>query len=138
MRFSRESKIHIGVDCTTISRIDRLLSDYPDQFRNFAFTSNEQQYCEQQPICGQHYAARWAVKEAFIKAIGIPEANPKFTSIEVVSEPVPQLSLTNEALELLSQKSLETDSSVENTNIDVTMSHEKESDLAVGIVMVVF
>jgi len=138
MQFNGDSRFRLGCDIVTIGRIERLLCDYPDRFRKFAFSSREQEYCDEQAFPSQHYAARWAIKEAFIKALGVPGRNPDFTSIEVVREESPRLSLSEDGLDLLSQVALTRQSSPRDTTIAISMSHERQADLALGSVFVVF
>lgn len=138
MQSFKKSNIAIGCDCVSINRIQSLLSDYPDRFRNLAFTPHEQQYCDKQPFPHQHYAARWTVKEAFIKAAGTSEASPALKSIEINHGPPPNLSLSGDGLDLLSQVASERDCSIENVGISISLAHEKEADIALGFVIILF
>jgi holo-[acyl-carrier protein] synthase len=59
----------LGIDIVDVGRIERLVSTYGEQFLRKVFTSGEVAYC-----CGMgkpalHYAGRFAVKEAFYKAL---------------------------------------------------------------------
>lgn len=130
------SEIAIGIDLVTITRIQRLLEDYPNRFRNFGFTPEEQTYCDGQAFPHQHYAARWSVKEAFIKSVGQSGANPDLTSIEVHREP-PQLTLSDDGLNLLKQKA-QKEISPKDTDIVFSIAHEQEADLAIGFVVIIF
>lgn len=63
--------IGIGTDIVEIKRIKDALEKYGDRFKNRIFTEIEQKYCDD---WGEnkyvHYAARFAAKESFSKAIG--------------------------------------------------------------------
>ena len=59
----------VGVDLIEIERIRRALERYPD-FRERCFTEAERAYCDSRPNPAQHYAARFAGKEAVGKALG--------------------------------------------------------------------
>ena len=59
----------VGVDLIEIERIARALERYPG-FRERCFTEAERAYCDSQPNPPQHYAARFAGKEAVGKALG--------------------------------------------------------------------
>lgn len=136
-----ELRTAIGLDLVTISRIQRLLDDYPDSFRNFGFTTEEQAYCDRQSFSPQHYAARWSVKEAFIKAVGRSDSNLDLTSIQIVHGPPPQLSLSDDVLDdvlniLEERKQKKTLS--DDVDITITMAHEREADLAIGLVVIIF
>lgn len=61
--------IETGVDIVAHDRVERALESAPN-FESYAFTDRERDYCEQQVLPIQHFAARWAVKEAFIKTLG--------------------------------------------------------------------
>ncbi len=61
----------IGTDIVDIARIESAINEYGDAFVRRIFTSVEQSYCESFALKKMpHYAARFAVKEAFSKAIG--------------------------------------------------------------------
>lgn len=60
--------IGTGIDMVDADRIeDRIRSD---GFREMVFSLSEIEYCEKQTHKAQHYAARFAAKEAFLKAAG--------------------------------------------------------------------
>ena len=61
----------VGTDIVDIARIESAITEYGDAFLRRIFTPVEQAYCESY-VHGKmsHYAARFAVKEAFSKAIG--------------------------------------------------------------------
>lgn len=61
----------IGTDIIEIERIRETLEKYGERFKNKMFTQSEIDYCEQyNDNKYKHYAARFAAKEAFSKAIG--------------------------------------------------------------------
>ena len=61
----------IGTDIIEIERIKSTLESYGESFKNKMFTQVEIDYCEQyKENKYPHYAARFAAKEAFSKAIG--------------------------------------------------------------------
>lgn len=63
--------IGIGTDIIEIDRIKGTLENDGERFRNKMFTQIEIDYCEQyKDKKYAHYAARFAAKEAFSKAIG--------------------------------------------------------------------
>lgn len=131
-------KVGLGIDAISVSRVQRLLSEHPTAFRDFAFSSSEQRYCDNKPFPAQHFAARWATKESFIKAIGSSEANPDLSTIEIVGSPVPQLSLHGEGEELLREAAIDRDTTPEHVSISVSLTHELNADLAIGMVIILF
>ena len=76
--------IGIGVDLVKISRIEKAGSGHPG-FLERVFTAREREYCGRQKFPAQHYAARFASKEAILKAFGTGlSAGMKWTDIEVL------------------------------------------------------
>jgi holo-[acyl-carrier protein] synthase len=59
-----------GTDIVSVERLGRSLARGPD-FAQEVFTSGERLYCDMRPNAAQHYAARFAAKEAFLKAVGV-------------------------------------------------------------------
>jgi holo-[acyl-carrier protein] synthase len=62
--------IGLGLDVTEISRIQYMLERYGDRFRERVFTPGEVAYCQRRRNFAASYAARFAAKEAGMKAIG--------------------------------------------------------------------
>ena len=84
----------IGTDITDVSRIASKLAK-GDGFRNLVFTPFEISYCEKQVNPAQSYAARFAAKEAFLKALGTGWGNGgvNFDEIETRNNEAGQPSL---------------------------------------------
>lgn len=61
--------VGVGVDLVDIERIRRMLDRHPT-FRERVFTPAEVAYCESKASTAERYAARWAAREATIKALG--------------------------------------------------------------------
>ncbi len=63
--------IAIGTDIVEVERIGRAITRTP-RFVSRVFTEHEQAYCESRGriVRAQHYAARFAAKEAAFKALG--------------------------------------------------------------------
>jgi len=61
--------VGIGIDLIEISRIKKLIEKNP-HFVERIFTPKEIRYCQNKANKDQHYAARFAAKEAFFKALG--------------------------------------------------------------------
>ena len=59
----------VGLDLIEIQRIRDALERYP-RFRERCFTEAEREYCDSRANPAQHYAARFAGKEAVGKALG--------------------------------------------------------------------
>lgn len=61
--------VGIGTDLVDVARMERELSGEGAGFRDDVFTSGETAYCEGMAHPARHYAARFAAKEAFWKAV---------------------------------------------------------------------
>ncbi|MCI9365577.1 MAG: holo-ACP synthase [Clostridia bacterium] len=63
-------KITCGTDIIEIERIKKIINETENGFLNRVYSKNEIEYCEsKQKVKYQHYAARFAAKEAIFKAI---------------------------------------------------------------------
>ena len=59
----------IGIDMIEVDRVAGKIGK-DEGFRELVFSETEIEYCEPKANKYQHYAARFAAKEAFLKAIG--------------------------------------------------------------------
>lgn len=59
----------VGVDMLEIERMERVLRRRP-RFAQRVFTEEERAYCEKSARPAEHYAARFAAREAVLKALG--------------------------------------------------------------------
>ena len=90
----------IGIDIVSVPRIERMLNRWGHLFTKRVFTPTEIAFCESRSNPGQHFALRWAVKEAMLKALGLGlRGGIKWTDIEVVNDPSgrPLLEVHNQA-----------------------------------------
>ena len=125
-----------GTDIVEVGRIRKALEN--KGFVQRVFTEAESDYCESRGA-GKYesYAARFAAKEAVLKALGIGlfDGGVKLTDIEVVNgagrqgnkglSSAPSVVLHREAEKLLRQKA--------GTSISVSLSHTKEYAIAVVV-----
>jgi len=98
--------IGIGVDHARIDRVSRLMRRYPDRSRDRLFTNAERTDCEARPRSEECYAARFAAKEAFVKALGTGlREGLRWTDIEVRTDRRgrPELGLHGAALRAFKQ-----------------------------------
>jgi holo-[acyl-carrier protein] synthase len=116
----------VGIDMVEIGRIRAALDRY-SAFRNRCFTAAEQAYCDGRPNPAQHYAARFAGKEAVGKALGFGVARRfAWRDIEIDGRPKPSVRLSGR-VEAWSRR-------VEAGSIDLSMSHSRELASAVCVV----
>jgi holo-[acyl-carrier protein] synthase len=66
----RSRVIGLGTDIIECSRIGEMIQKHGELFLNRVFTPHEIAYCSSRKTSNQHYAGRWAAKEAALKALG--------------------------------------------------------------------
>lgn len=94
--------VAIGIDIVEIDRIEEAFARRGDRFRARIFTDAEVEYCEGRASALESYAARFAAKEAAMKALGTGWAEGvAWRDIEVVRAETgaPSLNLRGRALE---------------------------------------
>jgi holo-[acyl-carrier protein] synthase len=120
----------IGIDIVDIERIARLLQRHGRHFTDKVFTERERVYCEKLARPAVHMAGRFAVKEAFYKAL--PESCQEasgWKSIETVTEPFmtrPQVVVVDDRLKQALQEA-------GIGSVQVSISHERS--MAVAMVL---
>jgi holo-[acyl-carrier protein] synthase len=117
-----------GVDIIEISRIKSAI-ERDNKFINKIFTVNEIEYCESKAKKAQHYAARFASKEAFFKALGTGWRNGmSWTDIDINNDSLgkPDIKLSGETLLFFNKLKL--------SSISLSISHSKK--YAVGFVII--
>jgi holo-[acyl-carrier protein] synthase len=114
----------VGLDVIEIERIRRALERYPG-FAERCFTEAERVYCESRPNPSQHYAARFAGKEAVGKALGM---GVRFTwrEIEITGRPKPGVRLSGETRAWAER--------VGAGRIDLSMTHSRGLAAAICLV----
>ncbi len=80
--------IGIGTDITECLRIARMIERHGDLFINRVYTPEEARYCQSRKAATQHFAGRWAAKEAILKALGTGWVRGiSWRDIEIRNEP---------------------------------------------------
>jgi len=75
----------IGIDCVDIPRIAELRKKHGDDFGGLLFLPGEIECCMARKLPDECFAARFAAKEAFMKAIGTGWAEGvAFSGIEII------------------------------------------------------
>ena len=118
----------IGFDLTRIDRIKKALGRHGNRFLSRLFASYEIEYCSERVNSYRHYAARFAAKEAFLKALGeIPPGGFKWTEVGVLSERwrPPTLVLTGSLREYAEKLGI--------TRIHLSLTHEDDHAGAVVV-----
>lgn len=62
--------VGVGTDIIEVVRIGQMIERHGEVFLNRVFTDEEIRYCQKRKDYTQHYAGRWAAKEAVMKTLG--------------------------------------------------------------------
>lgn len=115
-----------GIDIVEISRIQKSLNN--EKFINRIFTQQEQAYCNSRNILrASSYAARFAAKEAVVKAFGTGMRGGSWQDIEVVVDDrgAPHIKLHGYFAYSATKRKI--------YNIFLSLSHSKEYAIAQAI-----
>jgi holo-[acyl-carrier protein] synthase len=118
----------IGTDMIEVERVAEKMAR-AEGFRELVFSQAEIDYCETKKNKFEHYAARFAAKESFYKAIGSGWVNgTSFNEIEIVNDEKgkPHIILSGETKKTLEPMGIK--------NIQVSLSHIKTTASAVVII----
>ena len=122
-------KITTGIDIIEVSRVKEAIEEQNNKFLSKIYTEKEIEYCSNTgKMEYQHFAARFAAKEAVFKAISEfikNDENEYWSKIEVLNDNKGKPKIN---LGIKLSKDLE--------SIDISISHIKE--LAIANVVVVF
>jgi holo-[acyl-carrier protein] synthase len=120
--------IGVGIDMVEVERLAGKL-ERSAELKAKVFSESEIKFCEAQQDKGQHYGARFAAKEAFLKATGKGlTLGHNLSDIEIISDPLgkPMIKLNGAFAALV----------VENkwNKIHVSLTHVKSMASAVVII----
>ncbi len=62
--------VGIGTDIVECLRVRKMIEQHGELFLNRVYTEREIHYCQSRKRATEHFAGRWAAKEAILKAIG--------------------------------------------------------------------
>jgi len=117
----------LGIDIIEIPRIKRSIDNFGDKFLNKVFTEGEIMYCEKKFNKNQHYAARFAAKEAVYKAISSGwKEGLRWKDIEIQNDVtgMPSINPSGKLKSFLT----------ENTQLRISISHSENYVTAVAII----
>jgi holo-[acyl-carrier protein] synthase len=118
--------VKVGLDVIEIRRVSDALERYA-AFRERCFTEAERAYCDSRPNPAQHYAARFAGKEAVGKALGFGVARAfAWKDVEIAGRPKPDVRLSGRVAQWARR--------VGAGPIDLSMTHSKDIAAAVCVV----
>src|SRR3989338_2470090 len=119
-----------GVDIVEVFRMRDAINKWGMNFLTKVFTDKEIKYSTSRRFAPQHFAARFAAKEAVVKAFGVARRFPlNWTDIEIFNdkEGKPIMSFNNDALKLKKTKKVD--------EVVVSMSHSKNYAIASVILL---
>jgi holo-[acyl-carrier protein] synthase len=111
----------VGIDLLEIDRMERALARHP-RLAERVFTAAEREYAVARARPGRHLAARFAAKEAVVKALGL-RGGFGLREIEVVAGEPPTVRLSGSAAD-----------AARGSDIGISLTHSRDFAAAVAIV----
>ena len=118
----------IGIDIIETERVANKIAK-GNGFREYVFSASEITYCENNKNKVEHYAARFAAKEALLKAFGTGfSANYVLNEIEIMNDKMgrPSFSFKGETKINIEAKGI--------SQIHLSMSHQKKIACATVVI----
>ncbi|MBN8697175.1 MAG: holo-ACP synthase [Bacteroidetes bacterium] len=115
--------IGIGTDIAEVTRIAKSIEN--NSFKEKVFSAKEISYCETKANKAESFAARFAAKEAFFKALGTGwRGGMAFNEVEVENDDLgkPTINVLGQTAEMLKDKKIRI--------IHVSLSHIKDVAMA--------
>jgi holo-[acyl-carrier protein] synthase len=110
----------VGIDLLEIDRLERALQRHP-RLAGRVFTAAEREYAAARARPGRHLAARFAAKEAVVKALGLT-GGFGLREVEIVAGEPPTVHLSGRAAE-----------AAQGAKIDISLTHSRDFAAAVAI-----
>lgn len=125
-------KILQGVDLVRVERMEQKIERLSGKaFLDRVFSTAEQAYCGSKRMKFEHYAARFAAKEAVLKALKVrPRKNRQLSGIEVGRE------ATGKPFIVLSPESRKQFRIPERAQIELSIAHEREYAIATVVIVI--
>lgn len=114
-----------GIDITEVSRIAAAIERYGERFLNRVYTPREIEYCRSKRNASERFAARFAAKEAAMKAIGTGlRRGVTWHDVEVGREPGgrPTILFTGKAAEFAAKLGMK--------RVALSLTHTEETAMA--------
>jgi len=111
----------LGIDLLEIDRLERALERRP-RLAERLFTDAEREYAAARARPGRHLAARFAAKEAVVKALGLT-GGFGLREIEIVAGEPPTVRLSGRAAEAAAGR-----------QVDISLTHSRGDAAAVAVV----
>lgn len=123
------STVGLGVDLVEVARMEAILARTPS-FASKVFSQEERAYCESKARPAMHFAARFAAKEAVVKALGLGfSSGISVRDVEVVRQEGarPEIVLSGRAREVADEMGV--------TDIPVSLSHTATDAIACAMAL---
>jgi holo-[acyl-carrier protein] synthase len=118
----------VGIDLVRVSRVAASLEQFGERFLRRVFTEAEVAYATASPgLTAERLAARFAAKEAAVKALGLSERGVGWRQIEVTRQPSGECRL--------SLHGAARDAAAEDGVVELAVSLSHEGDYATAIVL---
>ncbi|RAK07765.1 holo-[acyl-carrier-protein] synthase [Halanaerobium saccharolyticum] len=116
--------IGTGIDIVKNSRIERLIEKYGTRFLKKVYLDNEIEYCKSKVNSTPSFAARFAAKEAVLKALGTGMRKNSWHDIEIFNNQLgkPEVRLFKRTAVRAEELGVK--------NIFLSISHEKKYSVA--------
>ena len=125
----RRGPIHVGTDVISVNEISHSLERFGERYVRRIYTPREAAYCRSAVGRGvaERFAARFAAKEAVLKALRLEDPSIDWRSIEVLRHASGRCDvvLHGEAAALAARHGIDT--------LSLSMSHETDCAIAVAI-----
>lgn len=118
--------VGVGTDLAEVHRIRDSIARFGDRFLDRIYTKGERAYCQSKANAAERFAARFAAKEAGMKAIGTGwNFGVTWKDFEVVNEPSgrPKLVLQGVARQIATKLRVE--------NVSISLTHTREIAFAI-------
>lgn len=115
----------IGTDIVRVDRIQEMMDKHPGTFLKRVYTESEIEYCSGRKAEAQHFAGRWAAKEAILKAFGTGWSKGiQWTDMEIHNEMggKPTVRLAGAARELCEKRGI--------VQVLISISHTSDNAIA--------
>jgi holo-[acyl-carrier protein] synthase len=110
--------VGIGTDIVECLRIGRMVEEHGELFLTRVFTEREIRYCQARKRTTEHFAGRWAAKEAILKCLGTGwRRGLCWTDVEIRNDP------TGRPTVLLAGAAKDAAQTLRVTDILVSISH---------------
>jgi holo-[acyl-carrier protein] synthase len=124
-----EATVRIGIDAVAVSRLQRLVEG-DEQRQERLFTARELAYCRRKRRLYEHLAARFAAKEAVLKAFGTGiSQRMRWTEVEVLNERSgrPRIVLAGAVADFAARHGL--------SQLDVSLTHTEDLAFAHAVAL---